>query len=177
MHYFITADTHFGHQNIIGYTGRPFRDIDHMNTELIRRYNERIKPEDTCFILGDFCFRGTGGAHKADHWMSQLHGDKIVIRGNHDNNNSCKTIIRKMVIRFAGVSIGMTHDPVDHMESTTYNHIDLNLCGHVHQHWTTDWRSGIPLINVGVDRWNFYPQRLDEILVFAQKYFKDRMVL
>lgn len=32
-----TSDLHFGHANIIEYSGRPFPDLDHMNRALIER--------------------------------------------------------------------------------------------------------------------------------------------
>ena len=60
-----------------------------MNETIIRRHNERVKPEDTVFFLGDFCFksksgRGEGEGYKAEHYLSQLNGKMIMIRGNHD---------------------------------------------------------------------------------------------
>ena len=44
MIYFI-SDLHFGHKSILKYTKRPFRDLDHMHEELIKRWNEYIKSE------------------------------------------------------------------------------------------------------------------------------------
>ncbi len=35
MKRFIIADIHFGHENIIKYESRPFRDADEMNNRLI----------------------------------------------------------------------------------------------------------------------------------------------
>ena len=32
---FFTSDTHFGHANIIRFCNRPYRDVNHMNQELI----------------------------------------------------------------------------------------------------------------------------------------------
>ncbi len=37
-----TADTHFGHANIIRHCDRPFASIEEMDDELIRRINERV---------------------------------------------------------------------------------------------------------------------------------------
>lgn len=34
------SDTHFGHENIIRFCGRPFRDVEEMNAELIRRWRK-----------------------------------------------------------------------------------------------------------------------------------------
>jgi len=53
MKHFITADTHFGHANIIKYCQRPFKDVEAMDKALIRSWNERVKPEDTVFKKND----------------------------------------------------------------------------------------------------------------------------
>jgi len=52
-----TADTHFGHSNIIKYTKRPFRTVDQMNEVLIRNWNSRIGKKDIVIFLGDFIFK------------------------------------------------------------------------------------------------------------------------
>jgi len=49
-----TADQHFGHKNIIGYSGRPFADVEEMTEELVRRHNACVAPEDTTYHVGDF---------------------------------------------------------------------------------------------------------------------------
>lgn len=48
-----TADLHFGHANIINYSGRPFADVTAMNQALIERWNASIHPDDTVWVLGD----------------------------------------------------------------------------------------------------------------------------
>jgi len=59
MNQWFSADDHFGHGNIIKYCNRPFKDSNDMNSSLIRNWNQRVKPEDTVFHVGDFCFQET----------------------------------------------------------------------------------------------------------------------
>jgi calcineurin-like phosphoesterase family protein len=75
---FMTADTHFGHANILKYCKRPFSDVHHMNRALVDNWNSTVDPKDEVFILGDFTFQ--------DHskYASQLNGKKYLILGNHD---------------------------------------------------------------------------------------------
>ena len=79
MNYFC-SDQHLFHKNIIKYCNRPF---DHMNEEILRKWNEKITDEDTVYIVGDFAL---GRKEKAAEWLSQANGKKILIIGNHDRN-------------------------------------------------------------------------------------------
>ena len=167
MEYFVTADLHLDHANIIEYTHRPFRDVDQMNKTIIHNWNERIKKEDVVYHLGDFCFRGgkEGGLTKADWWASQLNGKIIHLKGNHDSNNGVKTIITHLMAEFADKVILMQHIPPMHpAEIPAF--VDVVLCGHVHDLWKVRYIGDVPLINVGTDQWNFYPVKLIEIIVF-----------
>lgn len=80
MNYYI-SDLHLGHANVIRFDNRPFENIDEMETEIIRRWNERVTPQDTVYIIGDFSWR------TSNSWipvLKQLKGRKVLIRGNHD---------------------------------------------------------------------------------------------
>jgi len=169
MNYWFTADCHLGHKNIIDYCSRPFTSLEDMNATIIRKWNERVKPDDLVFHVGDFCFksandRGEGENKKAISWEEQLNGKKIFIRGNHDKNNSTKTIIENLVITYDNKIVNLSHDP----EKTKSMFYEINFTGHVHNLWQcervrADFKI-IDCINVGVDVWNFYPVSFQEIM-------------
>jgi len=165
MKYFLTSDLHLGHANIIKYCNRPFKDVDQMNRELVRRWNERVSDEDIIYHVGDFCFknsseaRGEGQKCHAIKWIEQLKGQKVFIRGNHDKNNSLRTLTESCVIKHAGIEYFLTHSPQDASQEYL-----INFVGHVHERWKYRLYNDTVLINVGVDVHDFYPRTIDEIL-------------
>ncbi len=78
-----TSDTHFSHENIIRYSGRPFKDAHEMDEELVKRWNEVVKPVDHIWHLGDLTMHRQIGqiAHSV---LNRLNGHKRLILGNHD---------------------------------------------------------------------------------------------
>ena len=170
MNYFITSDPHYGHLRIIEYCNRPFKSLDDMNTQLINRWNSRVKDDDVVYILGDFCFtntknaecRGEGINKKWLHWWNQLNGVKVLARGNHDSNNSAKTLISHMVLEFGGKKIGVIHRPSD-IPYTNAN-VDYWIHGHVHNNRPKAYTyNGVVHVNACVEVWNYYPVKLHEI--------------
>jgi calcineurin-like phosphoesterase family protein len=89
MNYYIWGDPHFGHKNILKFEPpRPFKDINHMDSTIIRSYNETVEDGDVIFWLGDMFFCNTERM-KAICNKLDLEGKRnIVIRGNHDNGIS-----------------------------------------------------------------------------------------
>ena len=94
MNVWFTADLHFSHFNICKYANRPFKDVETMNEALIRNFNERVKKNDICFHIGDFCFRnssggklGEGTTMKAEDHLEKLNGHITFIKGNHVNSS------------------------------------------------------------------------------------------
>ena len=166
MRYFFTCDYHLGHDNIRGYCNRPFTNVEEMNNTIITNHNQRVKPEDTVFFAGDFCFRnsaggkkGEGEIHKAEHYLKQLNGRFVFIKGNHDRNNSLKTPIERVVIKYGGKRICMVHNPI-HSDST----YEINLVGHIHEKWLIrPLGENSIMYNVGVDLNKFRPISYEEI--------------
>lgn len=165
MNYWFTADYHLGHANIIKYCDRPFRDLDQMNSTIIRNHNSRVKAEDTVFHLGDFCFKnssdvkGEGVRIPVSEWEAQLNGKIIHVRGNHDKNNSTKTIIQGMLIRYGAKDVYCVHNP-QHYNSN----YPINFVGHAHENWVIGKVGRTLLINVGVDVNRFMPRLFAELI-------------
>ena len=176
MNNYFISDFHLGHANIIKYCGRPFKSLEHMNREIIRRHNERVKPKDTVFFLGDFCFKNTKGGKKgegdllkAEEYLKQLNGRFIFIKGNHDNNNSLKTIINSVVIELGGMKINLVHNPAD--INPNYK---INLVGHVHEKWKFKKCKKVDMINLSCDVWGFKPMRFEEIMKEYNKWKRGK---
>lgn len=83
MRIWIISDTHFNHKNIIEYCNRPFKDVEEMNKEMIKRWNNTVKKEDIVWHLGDFAM---GDKEQVASIVNQLNGRIFLVMGNHDNH-------------------------------------------------------------------------------------------
>ena len=54
-----TSDTHFGHENVLKFTDRPWETIWQMNDAIVDSINGRVAVDDELYILGDFSFKMT----------------------------------------------------------------------------------------------------------------------
>ena len=79
---FFISDLHFGHKYVIAFDKRPFRNVQEMEREMIRRWNAKVSPEDHVFVVGDM-FGKVTTAH-AGEIVHTLNGKIHLIRGNHD---------------------------------------------------------------------------------------------
>lgn len=77
----LTSDTHFSHANIIRYCDRPFSDLAVMNERLVDAWNDRVRPDDEIWHLGDVAL---GRIEESLLIIRRLHGRKFLVPGNHD---------------------------------------------------------------------------------------------
>ena len=122
-----------------------------MEETLITNWNQVVHSNDTVYILGDFCFHG--GKNKTCELLGKLKGNKIFVKGNHDNKKSVKQAYAEglitewhevgTVLKKDGVSLYLTHYPMD--IGLRKNRFSIH--GHIHE-----LESKMPnQINVGVD--------------------------
>ena len=81
MKIFVTADTHFNHENIIKYCNRPFKDVNEMNEVIINNWNSVVSKDDIIYHIGDY---GFGTKDELKEIFDKLNGKKYLIMGNHD---------------------------------------------------------------------------------------------
>jgi calcineurin-like phosphoesterase family protein len=79
---FFTADPHYFHHNIIKFCNRPFKNVEEMNSTLIKNWNSVVPKDGVTFLLGDV---GFGSASDLRKIIDQLNGKIFLINGNHDN--------------------------------------------------------------------------------------------
>lgn len=94
---FVTADTHFSHARISELAERPFDTVEQMNTELVRRWNKTIGPDDVVLHLGDIAL---GPIADSIPLTAQLHGRRLLVPGNHDRVSPA-TQSHRAIERFA----------------------------------------------------------------------------
>ena len=168
---YFTADLHLGHANIIGHCGRPFTSVEEMDRVLLQNWNDRVRPTDTVYILGDLIFRSK--APVADY-LEQMPGRKHLITGNHDAGWMKKTDLGRYFesvslmaeIREGGHRLVLCHYPM-----MTWNNAGLgsyHIYGHIHNN-TRDFywpllRQMDHALNAGVDVNGFRPVTLPELI-------------
>ena len=151
---------------------------ENMNNGIITRWNSKVMKGDNVFFLGDFCFTGLGGTDSVEYYTSKLNGNIIYIQGNHDKHNRINSIIQHMVVRIGNLKMLLVHRPPFGEEGQipgdiimAINYVDLVLCGHVHDKWKHRFYGAgkVPVINVGVDVWDFKPIDINDILSYKSK--------
>lgn len=180
---FFTSDTHFGHDNIIGFCNRPFKNVQEMDEELIRRWNEKVGPDDYVFHLGDFCFKGS---QYWDRIIKRLNGHIFLILGNHDMKNLKDGVMYKFAwvgqqayITIAGRSVYLNHFPFLCYGGSYRNLASVVYALHGHTHFSPRNEQGKDInrlewcfpsqYDVGVDANDFAPISFDEIDIKIQE--------
>ena len=168
-----TSDTHFGHENIIRFCNRPFKNAEEMNTELIRRWRETVPEDGIVFHLGDFAH---GSSRLWNDILNALPGRKYLILGNHDLKaarqgfmSHFELVSQQMTIRVGGQAIVLNHNPFL-CYGGSYRDV-WQLFGHVHSgpasHTGLDHprlKMLFPLqYDVGVDNNDFRPVSFTQV--------------
>jgi calcineurin-like phosphoesterase family protein len=172
---FFTADTHFGHKNIIKYCNRPFADVEEMNNTMRNNWNKVVGPADIVFHIGDFAF-----LKNPREMIYSLNGEIILVPGNHDDDVK---LLEVMGINQTKFDIAPTLFEVDfqvedeklrfvlcHYALRVWNkshHGAMHLYGH--SHGTLPEDPTARSMDVGVDCHNFTPISLDDVLVHMYK--------
>lgn len=182
-----TADTHFGHENIIKYCNRPYHDVSEMDNDLIERWNSCVGDDDIVYHLGDFTL---GRLDVFQKYCSQLVGNIYVVPGGHDCRwmNDAEAQIGQtigttqtgwVILKPTLMSIDFHNDNERYSKSLILCHYamrvwdkshygSVHLYGHSHGNLPSIGRS----MDVGVDCHNFYPVDLNDVWKLFDKEMK-----
>jgi len=130
---FLVSDTHFGHAGVCRFTlndgvtkMRPWTDPDEMDEEMVRRWNDKVRPNDKVYHLGDVVIN-----RRALPTLARLNGDKVLIRGNHDifRDEEYRKYFRELRAYHVMNGMILSHIPI-HEESL--GRFGVNIHGHLH---------------------------------------------
>ena len=130
---FLVSDTHFGHAGVCRFTRndgvtklRPWTDPAEMDEAMVKAWNERVKPTDKVYHLGDAVIN-----RKALKTLHRLNGDKVLIRGNHDIFRDTDYTPYFRELRAYHVMNGMilSHIP---LHEDSLGRFGTNIHGHLH---------------------------------------------
>jgi calcineurin-like phosphoesterase family protein len=163
---YFTADTHFGHANIIKYCHRPFKTADEMDETMIENWNKSVKDSDIVYLIGDMCF----GREHYFKIKARLKGKIFLIEGDHDKDLRGDPTAFNLIGKVSLLNMNKHNGLPDKMCITLchwsmrvwakshYN--SWHLFGHSHGGLQPVGKSW----DVGVDNNNFTPLSLDQII-------------
>ena len=185
---FWTSDHHFGHRNIITYSGRPYvepyypyaPDPAAMTEDLVARHNSVVPNGSDVWFLGDLTL-----SHDPS-WVltsvKEMCGVKMFTPGNHDVNfkkpakdELYSDVFDKILHGTTqvqldnGCKVFVSHFPYQGDSIGRERHQNMRpvddgeswlIHGHVHEKWRVNGRQ----INVGVDAWGGYPVSEETII-------------
>ncbi|MGB1241923.1 MAG: metallophosphoesterase [Chitinophagales bacterium] len=165
---FFTSDHHFGHKKILGFSNRPFADVDEMNEEMIKRWNEKVSPEDEVYHLGDVGLCSVGKLRKI---LNRLNGKIYLIKGNHEKSaEACHARFEwvkdyhELVVKDEEHERGEQLIVLFHYAMRVWNVSHwgaYHLYGHSHGALPDD--PTMRSFDIGVDCHDFYPLSYEEV--------------
>lgn len=162
---FVISDTHFGHEGVTrflrndGTKLRPWDNVEDMDEELIKRWNDTIRPHDKVYHLGDVVIN-----RKALHTLGRLNGDKVLIKGNHDifRLGEYAAYFRDIRAYHVMDNIIFSHIPI---HSSAKGRFKGNVHGHTHSNIVLDESGKMDpwYLPVSVEHINYTPVSLELI--------------
>jgi calcineurin-like phosphoesterase family protein len=130
---FLYSDPHFGHSGVCRFTRsdgvtklRPWDTPEEMDEELIKRFNDTVRPNDKVYFLGDVVIN-----RRCLPTLARLNGDKVLIRGNHDifKDDEYREYFRELRAYHVMNGLILSHIPI---HEASLGRFGCNIHGHLH---------------------------------------------
>ena len=153
----LVSDTHFGHAGVCRFTRndgvtklRPWDDPQEMDEAMIAAWNDRVRPNDKVYHLGDVVIN-----RRCLSTLARLNGDKVLIRGNHDifRDDEYRQYFRELRAYHVMNGMILSHIP---LHEASLGRFGTNIHGHLHSNRVlkprgVDARTGETLYSDEVD--------------------------
>lgn len=170
---YFTADSHFGHKNVIKFCERPFNSSHEMTMHMIEAWNSVVNPDDTIYHLGDFIFSLT--RKWSYRLLEKLNGKIIIIKGNHDREKELNYYLNNGLIDSWHYSqeLSYVYNGKNYNFSLShYPHYPLKtsdlICLHGHVHGQFEHRyphmKHPRILDVGVDSIGYVPISIENVI-------------
>jgi calcineurin-like phosphoesterase family protein len=160
--FFVTSDSHWFHERIVEFAGRPY---DHERM-MITRWTRTVGPSDTVLHLGDLFFGGPAGYERFKEELTPvLTGKKYLILGNHDRRKWDYealgfTVLKPFSMPYRGYTVHFGHYP-----SFPKGYQEIQVHGHIHRNGYARGEMTRPRnINVSVEVTEYRPRRITRLL-------------
>ena len=162
--------TTFGHANILTFKNsdgtplRVFDDVNHMNEYMVMQHNRVVGPKDKTYFLGDLAMN-----KKFLPTLSRMNGEKVLIRGNHDEESASLYLNWFKDVRGVHQFDGMvlSHIPI-HPDSLS--RWKCNVHGHLHAN-----RVRLPNQHIDERYQSVCMEQLDDYTPISLEQMKSRM--
>lgn len=163
-----TSDSHFGHENIIKYCNRPFKNTHEMDEAMITNWNSVVSDGDTVYHLGDFAFGSGVTIEYAHSCYKRLNGNIEFVEGNHEE------LLKKVLAdrgqlgrltKYREVKVQNQKIVLFHYGMRTWQH-DLRGVWHLYGHSHAGLKPYGKSCDIGVDCWDFTPVSFEKLKLF-----------
>ena len=178
---FYVADLHFGHKNGLAFDNRPWTTIEDHDAAIIENWNDQVGYDDIVYILGDISWHNVT---KTNEILSQLNGEKHLVRGNHDSKFLRNKDFRDCFVEICNYRelgkgedmIVLSHYPIpffnqQHAGAThLYGHVhitpDYQMTEHMGRLFSDRFRIPFKAFNVGImlPYMEWRPQPIERII-------------
>ena len=167
---FFIADLHLGSERILKLCHRPFKSVDEQDEAVAMNWRGAVNEGDTAYVLGDLA---EGDYERTVRILSTLPGRKILVVGNHDDQESLshyrKAGLFEAIVTYAkakesGKEIILSHYPIMDWENRQFG--SVLIYGHIHNKDLPEistYYKDKPCYNCGADVIGFTPRTLEEL--------------
>lgn len=170
MKTFYISDLHLCHKNIMDFCERPYKTVEEMNEDIVKKWNSVVTPNDVVRILGDIAFpKSQEDIEQVIKLVKRLNGNKTLIIGNHDHKllkderfiRLFSSIENYMMVKDNGRKVILFHYPIEEWDG--FYKGSIHLYGHIHNN-DVGLREIENRYNVSADVIGFIPRTLDELI-------------